>query len=281
MADTLLDRQSPTLSVIIPMFNESARIGPTLRDALATMPDFEFTTELIVVDDGSRDRSADFVTRLLHDNPPRGRCLDARLVAHAANRGKGAAVRTGLGMSHGHWKLFMDADNAVPVREAPRLLALAQHEDVSMVIGSRRAPGAVVEARAHRRAAGLLFRVALWLMRMPLARDTQCGFKLYRRDLADMLIVHAREDGFAFDIEHLALTRLAGHRWIETGVPWVHQAGGTVSPVRDGLRMLAQVARIRRRLRTLQIEPPEPPLAPDIVIARSAMTQIPAQTSTP
>ncbi len=281
MAAILLDRQVPTLSVVIPMFNESARIGPTLRDALGTMPDFEVTSELIVVDDGSRDGSAEFVTRILHDNPPRGRCVDARLVAHDANRGKGAAVRTGLADARGSWVLFMDADNAVPVREAPRLLARAQREGVAMVIGSRRAPGAVVEARAHRRAAGALFRTALWLMRMPLARDTQCGFKLYRRDLADMLVAHAREDGFAFDIEHLAMTRMAGHRWIETGVPWVHQSGGTVSPIRDGVRMLGQVARIRRRLRTLHIEPPEPPIAPEIIIARPSMTEVPAPTSSP
>lgn len=263
----------PTLSVVIPMFGEEARIGPTLRDALATLAGFPCSTELIVVDDGSRDRSAAIVSRILRDTPRGGRCLGARLVSHDKNRGKGAAVRTGFAAARGQWVLFMDADNAVPVREAARLLDLAREEGVSLVVGSRRAPGAVVEARQHRRLAGALFRGAVRVMGMPLARDTQCGFKLYRRDLADLLVRYAREDGFAFDIEHLAIARKVGARWIETGVPWTHQPGGTVSPIRDGLRMLGQVARIRTRMRTLHIEPPEPPDPPDVVIARATTRQ--------
>lgn len=235
-------RGGATLSVVIPMYQEARRIADTLDDTVRTAREREGTTEILLVDDGCTDNTIEVVSPWVERD-------EVRLVRHERNQGKGAGVLTGLRESTGDWVLVMDADNSARLGEVVKLSDRANAVNAAMVIGSRAAKGADVEARATRAVSGLVFRLALKAIGMSLALDTQCGFKLYRRDAADMLVLNAQEQGFAFDIEHIAMTRRAGFTVEEVGIRWEHRDGGTISVWRDGPRMLADAWRIRKRLR--------------------------------
>lgn len=242
------DVSGVVLSVVVPMYKEAARIGATLDDLTATLAGSAVGgAEIILVDDGSPDATAAVVVPWLTQTQ-RGNLLRVVLVRHAVNRGKGAAVRTGLAAASGRWVLMMDADNAARVRELERLWPLALR-GCAMVCGSRNTRDARVTSRAFRRLSGGIFRLALGVLGLNLLRDTQCGFKLYRADVARAVVKLGREDRFAFDLEHLLLAKGLG-RIVEVGIAWEHKDGGTVSPVRDGLRMLREAARIRWRFVT-------------------------------
>jgi dolichyl-phosphate beta-glucosyltransferase len=233
------------LSVIIPMYREADRIGATLDDLVSLLASAPRAAELLLVDDGSPDATIAAVTPYI-DAGPRGSLLSLRLLRHRHNLGKGAAVRTGLAAARGRWRLSMDADNAATIREVEKLFPRAV-AGVGLVAGSRVAPGAAVEAIASRRLAGFVFKLALRALRLDLLADTQCGFKLYRADLAEQVTAFGREDGYAFDLEHLLITRACGLGVEEVGIAWTHRAGGQVRPVRDGLRMLRRALSIRAR----------------------------------
>ena len=238
------------------MFNESNRIGETLRDAIATLDGWGIDGEIVVVDDGSGDGCGGLV-RTIADELARAGSVSAsrvRVVTQPENRGKGAAVRRGFTESRGAWVLIMDADNSARVAELPKLATAANKSRAGLAVGSRNLPTSDVKADPRRKLSGMIFRVVLGTLGLAYVRDTQCGFKLYRRDAAAMCARDGVEDGFAFDIEHLGLCRRAGLGVVEVGVRWEHRDGGTVRVVRDGLRMLRQEVQIRRRLRT---NPPE------------------------
>jgi dolichyl-phosphate beta-glucosyltransferase len=199
-------------------------------------------TEVVLVDDGSTDRTVKVVEEFCASHP---QFAMPSIVKHARNLGKGAAIRTGLAASSGQWRLIMDADNSCRVGEVEHLMAAADR-GVGMVAGSRECAGSVVEARWHRKAAGGLFRLVLRSLGLDLLRDTQCGFKLYRGDLAAEVVKYSKEDGFAFDLEHLLIAQASKLRGVEVPVEWRHRDGGTVSPVIDGIRMAGQALRIRR-----------------------------------
>jgi len=235
-----------SLSVVVPMFREARRIRTTLSDLIPTLRGGPRSSEVVLVDDGSDDRTVEVVKPWL-DAAASGTLRSVRLVRLGRNCGKGAAVRAGLGAARGRWRLLMDADNACRVREVERLFAEADRSRAGLVIGSRRVAGAEVTSRASRRLAGGIFRACLWPLGLALAQDTQCGFKLYRADLADVIASLAREDRFAFDLEHLLIAKRGGFGIAEVGVAWTHVDGGTVRPIRDGLKMLMRAAVIRAR----------------------------------
>jgi len=246
------------LCVVIPMFNEAERIGATLGDASAWLRAWRGASEIVLVDDGSRDSTVTAVAPFLTDERS-GSLVRVRLERHPINRGKGAAVRTGLGASEAPWTLIMDADNSARVSEVEKLLDVAKRDGVALPFGSRAVPTSEVEALLTRRASGMIFRTALVALGVRLARDTQCGFKLYRRDAAELMVAEAREDRFAFDIEHLMLANKGGLGTAEVGIRWAHRDGGTVSVLRDGPRMLRAAWRINRRLRAWTPPAPEHP----------------------
>jgi len=234
------------LSVIIPMYNESARVIPTLEDAVLWLHEAPWTSEIVLVDDGSKDATVERVTPKLFEKPI-GALQRVRLVRHERNRGKGAAVRTGLAEAEGGWRLMMDADNSTRVSEVVRLLAEAERSGAGLVCGSRNVADSDVVTRPSRKLMGSAFRMALKGLGMGMLRDTQCGFKLYRADVAAAIAEIAREDRFAFDLEHLLIADRLGVGVREVGISWTHRDGGTIRPVRDGLRMLRDAARIRMR----------------------------------
>jgi len=233
------------------MFREERRIGATLHDLVPALERGPRASEVILVDDGSPDRTLEVVRPWAREQA-RGSLARVTIVRHDKNRGKGGAVRTGLGEALGLWRLIMDADNACRIDQAERLLERVA-PGVGLIAGSRVADGAKIDARAHRRFTGWAFKVALRGLGLDLLKDTQCGFKLYRADLAEQVVLHAREDGYAFDLEHLLIARASGLGLEEVGVRWTHQDGGQVSPARDGLRMLRRGIELRRRWR---VDPP-------------------------
>ena len=237
------------VSVVIPMYREAARIDATLRDCIPLLTVADYTSELILVDDGSPDDTIEIVAQRL-TGEPQGPLQSVRLLRHKRNLGKGAAVRTGLAAASGDWRLIMDADNAATIRELAKLLAAAD-SGVGLVAGSRVAPGARVEAIASRKLTGSLFKAALTPLGLNLLADTQCGFKLYRADLADQITALATEDGYAFDLEHLLIAKATGLRIAEVGIRWAHKDGGQIDPVADGLKMLRRAADLRKRRRRL------------------------------
>lgn len=235
-----------SLSVVVPMFREARRIGATLSDLIPALRAGPRPSEVVLVDDGSDDRTVEAVKPWL-DEAANGSLRSVRLLRLGRNCGKGAAVRAGLGAANGRWRLLMDADNACRVREVEKLFAEANRSGAGLVIGSRRVAGAEVTSKASRRLAGGIFRACLWPLGLALAQDTQCGFKLYRADLAEVIANLAREDRFAFDLEHLLIAKRGGFGIAEVGVAWTHVDGGTVRPIRDGLKMLMRAAVIRAR----------------------------------
>ncbi len=227
------------LSVVIPAYNEVARLEPTLRRVIdycrAQHPDFE----ILVVDDGSTDGTPALVERVAADEER------VRLIALGANRGKGAAVRTGVLAARGREVLFSDADLATPIEELDNLrLRLADGCDIA--IGSRAAPGADIRVRQHpvRELMGRTFNLMVRLAALGGIRDTQCGFKLFRRAAALDLFGRARLDGFAFDVEVLWLAR-GRYQVAEVPVVWSHIDDSKVSPGGDAARMFVDLLRIR------------------------------------
>lgn len=231
----------PALSIIIPAYNEAARIGPTLDQVIAFAAARADGCEVIVVDDGSRDATPAIVGAVA----ARHGCV--RLLALAHNAGKGAAVRAGVLASRGRAVLFTDADLSTPISELARLeRALADGADVA--IGSRATPGDVERRQPLlRRLQGRGFHLAVRLLgfrAVAAIRDTQCGFKLFKGAIARALFRELTLTGFAFDVELLELA-CARFRIAEVAVAWTHADGSKVRPGVDAARMLRDLVRIR------------------------------------
>lgn len=231
---------NPTLSIVIPAFNEEARLAPTVRAAVGLVRSRGVAGEVIVVDDGSRDGTSALVQRLAAELP------EVRLVRLAANHGKGYAVRSGVLNATGELVLFADADGATPWSELARLEA-AVARGAEVAIGSRALAAADtrVEARWYRRVMGRAFHRLVELLTVRGFHDTQCGFKLFRGAVAQDLFARMRMNGFIFDVELLLMAERGGHRVAEVPVNWVHQPGSRVSLVRDSLRMARDLFVIR------------------------------------
>jgi dolichyl-phosphate beta-glucosyltransferase len=242
----------PWLSVVVPAYNEARRIAPTLLSALLYLRERGAPFEILVVDDGSRDDTGRVVEEFATEHP------EVRLLSLPRNTGKGAAVRAGARAAEGAWILVDDADGATPVVELERLVAAAAR-GADVAIGSRAlaAPDVGVERRLVRAVTGRIFAFLVNALAVPGIADTQCGFKLFRRDAAAFVFGRQRLDGFAFDVELLYLARRGGYRIEEVPVNWMNVEGSKVG-LGPGLRAFADVARIRALHRSND----SPPLSP-------------------
>jgi dolichyl-phosphate beta-glucosyltransferase len=228
------------LSVVLPAYEEGRRLPPTLRRVLDWLAGSGLRAEVIVVDDGSRDDTAAQVEAI-----PAGP-VPLRLIRHERNRGKGAAVRTGMLAAEGRVVLFSDADLSTPIEEVTALMRAL--EDAEVAIGSRAVDRSLVEVHQPmtREMMGRTFNLLVQAVVLPGLRDTQCGFKAFRREAARAVFGPARREGFDFDVEVLYRARRAGMRIVEVPVRWRNSPDTRVSAVGDSMRMLGGIFKIRR-----------------------------------
>lgn len=230
---------SVDLSVVVPCFNEEARLGSTLEKVVGYLDRREKAYEILVVDDGSRDATVSVANGVADEH--------VQVLEHGENLGKGAAVRTGVLASRGEWVLITDADLSTPIEDLERLERRTSEADV--VLGSR----AVAESEIvrhqpiYRELMGKSFNLIIRSIGLVGLHDTQCGFKLFRGPVARELFERTKVDHFAFDVEVVWLAQKAGHRVVEEGVTWEDSPNSRVSPIGDSWKMLVDVLALRFR----------------------------------
>lgn len=230
----------PFISIIIPAYNEEARIGPTLERIDEYMRSAGVDYEMIVVDDGSTDNTPSVVSDAAR------RMEGLRLVDNRVNRGKGFSVKNGFLNSSGRLVLFSDADLSTPIEELERFLPEIER-GADIVIGSRSLKESNIIKRQpfYRVLMGKTFNKLVRLLTVSGLVDTQCGFKLFRRDSCEPLFKAQRVERFAFDVELLFLAQKKGLQIAELPVKWINSPQSKVHPVRDSLRMASDLLRIR------------------------------------
>jgi dolichyl-phosphate beta-glucosyltransferase len=236
------DDDDVEVTVAIPAYNERERLPSYLPDVLAHLRSKDYAWEVIVADDGSQDGTGDYVDAMRQDEPR------LRLLRRPRNGGKGRAVLDAIEAARGRYVLIADADGATPIRELDALRD-AVADGTEIAIGSRVAPraGRTRERHVLRAVIGKVFYGLVNFLAVPGIGDTQCGFKLLRRDVACALFRELGEFGWAFDVEVLYRAQLAGYRVVEVAVEWHEIAGSKLRPVRDASRMLLSLFRIRAR----------------------------------
>jgi dolichyl-phosphate beta-glucosyltransferase len=227
-------------SFIIPAYNESCRIRPGLDEVLRWMAEHKWEGEILVVDDGSRDDTADVIREYARGHS------QIRLLQNPGNRGKGFSVRNGMLQARGDICLFTDADLSSPISEAPKLFE-AIRAGAEVAIGSRwlRTEMQTERQPLYRQAFGRIFNLLLRLFLGLRFRDTQCGFKAFRREAAQRIFPLQRIERWGFDPEILYIARRMGLPIAEVPVLWAHSEGTRLHPFRDGIRMFVDVLHIR------------------------------------
>jgi len=226
-----------SLSIVIPAYNEEKRLPATLDRVLAWLEQRALGfSELIVVDDGSRDNTACVAERR----------QSVRVLRNPGNRGKGYAVRHGMLDASGDWVLYSDADLSTPIEDADTLYEAAIKNGAAIAIGSRAVDRSLVSVHqsSFREYSGRAFNLVMRTITGLGFSDTQCGFKLYRRDAAQTVFSRQKLDGFSFDVEDLYIAKRAGVKAIEVPVHWANVEGTKVS-MGQGMKSFTDLVRIR------------------------------------
>jgi glycosyltransferase involved in cell wall biosynthesis len=234
----------PHLSIVIPAYNEEGRLGDSLEKIAAYLDSGKIHGEILVVDDGSTDKTAALAADFL-------RHRQGRVVPNGENRGKGFSVRHGVLEAQGRWVLISDADLSTPIEDHARLAEVARDNDLDVAFGSRALDESNVEIRQHaiRQLMGKTFNKAIKMITGLPFQDTQCGFKLIDRERCRPIVERMVIDRFAFDVELLFLCVRFGLKVAEVPVTWRNAPGSKVSMIGDPLNMLTDVARVRWRFR--------------------------------
>jgi len=235
----------PPFSVVIPCFNEAARIRATIGATLGYLEKSSPQSELLIVNDGSTDETSTIAGETLAQAP-----IEAHLLENFPNRGKGVAVRKGLLAARRSIGLFFDADLSTPLEEIPKVIEPIANDDVDLAFGSRALDRRLIGQHQPwlREQGGRVFNLLVRLTSGLPFWDTQCGFKAFRLDVCRPILQRARIDGFAFDVELLVLAQRAGLRLREIPVRWNHAEGSKVRFIHDSLRMLREVMALRANL---------------------------------
>jgi len=229
-----------SISIIVPAYNEQSRLPDTIRriEDYLSQADWEFH-EIIVVDDGSTDATADCAEEFARMNS------NVRVLRNPGNRGKGFAVRHGMLEARGEWRLFSDADLSAPIEEIEKLWCAVDRDKALIAIGSRALDRSLIGVHqpGFRETAGKFFNAVMRIAIGLKISDTQCGFKLFRGDVAKELFSRQRLERFGFDVEVLFIADLRGYRIAEVPVRWNHVEGSKVS-VFNGLQAFLELAEI-------------------------------------
>jgi len=235
--------QSCYLSVVIPVYNEERRLGKTLARLGDYFTAQSYTSEILVVDDGSSDRTVETAQGI-------GLNERLRVIRHEVNRGKGAAVRTGMAAAQGQFALFTDADLSTPVEEVENFWPQFK-AGYDVVIASRGLPESRIEVHQNkiRETMGRTFNLFVRLLVVPGIHDTQCGFKMFSRRAVEDLFPRCQLDGWAFDVELLALAQSLGYRVAEVPVRWINSPDTRLKALSASTQMLFDLFRLRRRFK--------------------------------
>jgi dolichyl-phosphate beta-glucosyltransferase len=234
-----MSADAPELSIIIPAYNEELRLPATLKQIAAYLRSANREVEVIVIDDGSKDKT------IAVGESFRNEISNLRVISNGQNRGKGYSVRHGMQEACGRIVLFTDADLSAPIEEVEKLLPSMQNHDVA--IGSRAVDRSLISVHeSHfREFAGIIFnKIVRLILRLPFV-DTQCGFKAFRREECRIIFEQQTIERFGFDPELLYLARHHGLRSVEIPVRWAHSPATKVNMLRDSIQMFLDVFIIR------------------------------------
>jgi glycosyltransferase involved in cell wall biosynthesis len=237
----------PRLSIVVPAFNEAARIELSLRKIIDYLRDLREQSEVIVVDDGSKDETATVAESVARESPD----ITTRVIRYEENRGKGYAVRLGMLEAKANIVLFSDADLSTPITETPKVIEPIRNGACDLTFGSRALNRKLIGVHQpwRREQGGRVFNLIVRVATGLPFWDTQCGFKAFRMSVCRPLIEAAQIDRFGFDVELIYLAQLAQLRLREIPVRWDHTAGGPLDASgnysRDSLRMINEVRHIR------------------------------------
>lgn len=232
----------PYLSIIIPAYNEEQRISETLILIKDYLQHQEYDAEVLVIDDGSKDKTVEVVKKNAQSFP------QLVLVENAVNKGKGGVVKQGMMLAKGEWRLFMDADGSTAITELPKLLK--EVADYQVIIGSRYLDPSSVKIKQplKRRLVSRLSNVVIQLGLLPGIKDTQCGFKLFSGEAAKRIFSKLEAERWAFDVELLTIARALGYKIKEVPVEWYDAKQSTFSATKGAKAFIQDLQRIRRNV---------------------------------
>ncbi len=232
------------ISIVIPAYNEEKRIGKTLERVYEYFKKKKTEFEIIVVDDGSNDRTVEIVEKFSSDKK------EIRILKHEKNMGKGKAVKTGILDAKGNLILFTDADLSTPIEEFEKLKKAIEN-GYDIAIGSRGLKDSkiVIPQPFYRRIIGRIFPLLVKLIVIKDFKDTQCGFKLFKKDIAKKIFSQLKTEGFAFDVEVLARGKKENFKIAEVGVLWYNSPESKVSILKSPFKMFLELNRIKKILK--------------------------------
>lgn len=235
-------KENTFLSIVIPAYKEQERIHKILDAIIKYEKDHDFRVETIVVIDGSPDNTADAVL------PYKDKLGDLKIIDRKENHGKGYTVRQGMLEAKGKYILFSDADNSTPIEQVDKLLKF--REDYKVIIGSRYCKGGKLAYAQplSRRIGGRVLNLIIRMFAVGGIQDTQCGFKLFEHDATQEIFKRMTFERFSFDVEVLAIARNLGYKIKEVGITWYDDPHSTVSPIKDGIRMIKDAWTVRKNI---------------------------------
>jgi glycosyltransferase involved in cell wall biosynthesis len=238
----------PLLSIIIPAYNEANRLPSTLEQVFAFIEQQNYQSEVIVVENGSIDNTFEVAQNFARNN------IKCRAI-HLEERGKGLAVREGILQATGQYRFMCDADLSMPIAEVNRFLPPAL-DNFDIAIASREAPGSVrYNEPGYRHWGGRGTNLLIRLFALHGLHDTQCGFKMFRAEIAEDIFRFQTITNWSFDIELLYIARLRGYCILEIPIPWYYNSETKLNPFRDALNMALDIFTIRRNARQGLYEP--------------------------
>ncbi len=244
---------APELSLVIPAYNEATRLPQSLRKIIEAAGRFSFGYEVLVIVEQSADGTLELAREVM------AKQANFQVIDNGPQRGKGHAVRSGMLRATGAHQFYMDADLSVPIGHVLLFLDYFRaHPEADVLVGNRQHPESnIVKSQSLlRRKMGQTFNRILQTFALLDIRDTQCGFKAFRRETAREIFSRQKLDGFAFDVEILVLAKMLGYKMVDLPVEWINSPESKVNILRDSMRMLGDAMKVRRLVEATLREKP-------------------------